>query len=70
MHYLLLGRSGVFFGVGSFWVLYYGGGSRRGYPQGPIKVGTGNCTPEVPELPSAWRYSWATRSPGVTNTER
>jgi hypothetical protein len=33
-------------------------------------VGTGNGTPEVPELPSAWGYSWATLSPGVINTER
>jgi hypothetical protein len=39
-------------------------------PQGPTIVGTGNCTPEVPELPSAWGYSWATLSPGVINTER
>jgi hypothetical protein len=39
-------------------------------PQGPTRVGTGNGTPEVPELPSAWGYSWATLSPGVTNTER
>jgi hypothetical protein len=39
-------------------------------PQGPTIVGTGNGTPEVPELPSAWGYSWATLSPGVTNTER
>jgi hypothetical protein len=27
-------------------------------PQGPTIVGTGNGTPEVPELPSAWGYSW------------
>jgi hypothetical protein len=27
-------------------------------------------TPEVPELPSAWGYSWATLSAGVINTER
>jgi hypothetical protein len=26
-------------------------------PQGPTVVGTGNGTPEVPELPSAWGYS-------------
>jgi hypothetical protein len=26
MHHLLLGRGGVFFGVSSFWVLYYGSG--------------------------------------------
>jgi hypothetical protein len=32
--------------------------------------GTGNGTPEVSELPSAWGYSWATLSPGVINTER
>jgi hypothetical protein len=41
-----------------------------GYPQGPTIVGTGNGTPEVPELPSAWGYSWATLSPGVINMER
>jgi hypothetical protein len=29
----------------------------RECPQGPTIVGTGNGTPEVPELPSAWRYS-------------
>jgi hypothetical protein len=40
------------------------------YPQGPTIVGMGNGTPEVPELPSAWGYSWATLSPGVINTER
>jgi hypothetical protein len=39
-------------------------------PQGPTIVGTGNGTPEVPELPSAWGYSWAILSPGVINTER
>jgi hypothetical protein len=39
-------------------------------PQGPTIVGTGNGTPEVPELPSVWGYSWATLSPGVINTER
>jgi hypothetical protein len=33
-------------------------------------VGTGNGTPEVPELPSAWGYSWETLSPVVINTER
>jgi hypothetical protein len=38
--------------------------------QGPTIVGTGNGTPEVPELPNAWGYSWATLSPGVINTER
>jgi hypothetical protein len=26
--------------------------------------------PKVPELPSAWGYSWATLYPGVINTER
>jgi hypothetical protein len=40
------------------------------FPQGPTIVGTGNGTPEVPELPSPWGYSWATLSPGVINTER
>jgi hypothetical protein len=38
-------------------------------PQGPTIVGTESGTPEVPELPSARGYSWATLSPGVTNTE-
>jgi hypothetical protein len=37
--------------------------------QGPTIVGTGSGTPEVPELPSAREYSWATLSPGVINTE-
>jgi hypothetical protein len=40
------------------------------YPQGPTIVGTGNGTLEVPELPSAWGYSWVTLSPGVINTDR
>jgi hypothetical protein len=39
-------------------------------PQGPTIVGTGNGTPEVPELPSTWGYSWTTLSPGVINMER
>jgi hypothetical protein len=39
-------------------------------PHGHTIVGTGNGTPEVPELPSAWGYIWATLSPGVINTER
>jgi hypothetical protein len=39
-------------------------------PQEPTIVGTGNGTPEVPELPSAWGYRWAALSPGVVNTER
>jgi hypothetical protein len=30
-------------------------------PQGPTFVGTGSGAPEVPELPSAWEYNWATR---------
>jgi hypothetical protein len=34
------------------------------------RMGTGNGTPEVLELPSAWGQSWATLSPGVINTER
>jgi hypothetical protein len=38
-------------------------------PQGSTIVGTGSGTPEVPELPSAWGYSWATLSPRVINTE-
>jgi hypothetical protein len=41
-----------------------------GNPQGPTIVGTGNGTPEVPELSSAWGYTWATLSPEVINTER
>jgi hypothetical protein len=32
--------------------------------QRPTRMGTGNGTPEVPELPSAWGYSWATLSGG------
>jgi hypothetical protein len=40
------------------------------YPQGTNIVGTGNDTPEVPEILSAWGYSWATLSPGVINTEK
>jgi hypothetical protein len=39
------------------------------FPQGRTVVGTGSGTPEVPELPSARGYSWATMSPGVINTE-
>jgi hypothetical protein len=38
-------------------------------PQGPTIVGTGSGTPEVPEIPNARRYSWATLSPGVINAE-
>jgi hypothetical protein len=38
-------------------------------PQGPTIVGTGNGTPEVPELPSAWGYSWATLSGGYKYEE-
>jgi hypothetical protein len=30
MHHLLLGRDGVFFGVGSFWVRYYDSGPTKG----------------------------------------
>jgi hypothetical protein len=30
MHHLLLGRGGVFFGVSSFWVRYYGSGRTKG----------------------------------------
>jgi hypothetical protein len=32
-------------------------------------VGTGNGDPEVPELPSVRRYSWAILYPGDINTE-
>jgi hypothetical protein len=39
-------------------------------PQGPTIVGTGNGTPEVPELPGAWGYRRATLSPGVIDRER
>jgi hypothetical protein len=35
-----------------------------------VTRGTGNGTSEVPELPSAWGYSWDTLSPGVINAER
>jgi hypothetical protein len=35
-------------------------GERRA-PHGPTFVGMGNGTPEVPELPSAQGYNWATR---------
>jgi hypothetical protein len=38
--------------------------SVRSPPQVPTIVGTGNGTPEVPELLSAWGYSWATLSGG------
>jgi hypothetical protein len=31
-------------------------------------VGTGSVAPEVPELPSAWGYSWATRPNGDINS--
>jgi hypothetical protein len=31
-------------------------------------VGTGSGAPEVPELPSAWGYSWATRRQGDINS--
>jgi hypothetical protein len=37
--------------------------------QGPTIVGTRSGNPEVPELPGARGYSWATLSPGVINTE-
>jgi hypothetical protein len=47
-----------------------GRGFRGWTPQGPTIVGTGNGTPEVPELPNAWGYGWGTLSPGVINTER
>jgi hypothetical protein len=30
MHHLLPGRGGVFFGVSSFWVRYYGSGPTKG----------------------------------------
>jgi hypothetical protein len=41
-----------------------------GTPSGAQNSGYGEWHPEVPELPSAWGYSWATLSPGVINTER
>jgi hypothetical protein len=31
-------------------------------------VGSGNGAPEVPELPSAWGYNWATRPQGDINS--
>jgi hypothetical protein len=37
-------------------------------PQGPKYVGTVSGTPEVPALPSAWRYNWATRPQGDINS--
>jgi hypothetical protein len=37
-------------------------------PQGPTFVRTGSVTPEVPELPSAYGYNWATRSQGDINS--
>jgi hypothetical protein len=37
-------------------------------PQGPTFVGTGIGGPEVPELPSAWGYNWATRPQGDVNS--
>jgi hypothetical protein len=36
--------------------------------QGLIFVSTGSGTPEVPKLPSAWGYNWATLPPGDINT--
>jgi hypothetical protein len=36
--------------------------------QGPTFVGTGSGAPEVPELPSAWVYNWATRPQGGINS--
>ncbi|KAJ4434120.1 hypothetical protein ANN_16440 [Periplaneta americana] len=38
-------------------------------PQGRTVMGTGSGYPEVPELPSAWVYSWATLPPGDINME-
>jgi hypothetical protein len=37
-------------------------------PQGPTFVGTGSGAPEVPELPSARGYNWATRPQGDINS--
>jgi hypothetical protein len=37
-------------------------------PQGSIYVGTGSGAPEVPELPSSWGYSRATRPQGDINS--
>jgi hypothetical protein len=34
-------------------------------PQGPTFVGTGSGAPEVPELPSAQGYNWATWPTGI-----
>jgi hypothetical protein len=38
------------------------------YTEGPTFVGTGSVTPEVPELPSAWGYNWATWPQGDTDS--
>jgi hypothetical protein len=37
-------------------------------PQRPTFVSTGSGDPEVPELPSAWGYNWATRPQGDMNS--
>jgi hypothetical protein len=37
-------------------------------PQGPTFVGTGSGAPEIPELPSAWGYTWATWPQGDINS--
>jgi hypothetical protein len=66
----LLGSGGVFFGVRPVAVINKIKYITYCYPQGPTIVGTGNGTPEVPELPSARGYSWANLSLGVINTER
>jgi hypothetical protein len=38
-------------------------------PSGAHNSGYGDSSPEVPELPSARGYSWATLSPGIIYTE-
>jgi hypothetical protein len=64
---VLLGSGGVFFGVRPVAVINK---IKHATPQCPTIMGTGNGTPEVPELPSAWGYSWPNLSPGVINTDR
>jgi hypothetical protein len=47
--------------IGGGWGLFH---------KGATIVGLVNGTLVVPELPTAWGYSWATLSLGVINTER
>jgi hypothetical protein len=43
--------------------------NRKATAYEPLRGPQGSGTPEVPELPIARGYSWATLSPGVINTE-